>query len=581
MRMHSIPTPSIKLHSIFHKKDDVILMQHENKSELMWKSYWPAGLVSIIFVLLVFINYLLIIKMNNNVFVYTIDDAYIHMAISKNLVENGVYGPTPYAFEPASSSLSWNFILAGIYLITGVNIFVPLVMNIVSGILAIFSIQKVLLSWYGHVSHKIHALILLIFIWVIPLITMSLIGMEHVLQILVSIWVLFFAVELLTQPDKQVNQIHKIGLIFSLSFLFTIRFEAFFIASIIILLLLLRRHFLYTILVLGTSAFPLMLMSIFFVNNDRGFLPNSVLVKSQLSSSSGYHILVNIFHAPSILLFLVFSIIYLIIYSLRHKQWLTWQKPQIILIIVTGAAFQHLIFGSFGWFYRYEAYLIPFIILAGLILVKDYWDHKNNLLSTNITANTLPTSTTYKLLNAFLQLTFMFFIILLGYRGLNSTIQTPNATHNFYLSTYQVGTFLTENYEGQAVMLNDIGYPVFSADIKLLDLVGLGSYEWIEVIADDDVNVETIDQWAKDEDAQLAILYDFYTPDASEEHLQIPSTWVLVGTWQLNRPLVIGFNDTWKFYAMNEESAQILHRHLLAFEEQLPEDVSFTDLYGD
>jgi len=38
--------------------------------------------------------------------VYAFDDAYIHLAIAKNLVRHGVWGVTRYAFSSSSSSLA-------------------------------------------------------------------------------------------------------------------------------------------------------------------------------------------------------------------------------------------------------------------------------------------------------------------------------------------------------------------------------------------------------------------------------------------------------------------------------------------
>jgi hypothetical protein len=40
---------------------------------------------------------------------YTLDDAYIHMAMAKHVAQDGVFGITPYEFSASSSSPLWTF----------------------------------------------------------------------------------------------------------------------------------------------------------------------------------------------------------------------------------------------------------------------------------------------------------------------------------------------------------------------------------------------------------------------------------------------------------------------------------------
>ena len=62
--------------------------------------------------------------------IYTLDDAYIHMAMAKNLARYGVYGVTRFEFSSASSSPVWTLLVALFYFIFGVHGATPLILNI-------------------------------------------------------------------------------------------------------------------------------------------------------------------------------------------------------------------------------------------------------------------------------------------------------------------------------------------------------------------------------------------------------------------------------------------------------------------
>src|SRR2546426_9784746 len=47
--------------------------------------------------------------------VYTLDDAYIHMAIAKHFARDGVWGVTPYAFGSSTSSPLWTALVAAAF----------------------------------------------------------------------------------------------------------------------------------------------------------------------------------------------------------------------------------------------------------------------------------------------------------------------------------------------------------------------------------------------------------------------------------------------------------------------------------
>ncbi len=126
-----------------------------------------------------------ILRQNDNHLVYAIDDAYIHLAVAKNLAQHGVWGVTPYEFSSSSSSLLWTLLLTTLSLFFGANELLPLILNVIFGslivVLVYFNISRY------KVSNFYKSLTLLAVIILTPLLPLIFSGMEHVLQSLISV----------------------------------------------------------------------------------------------------------------------------------------------------------------------------------------------------------------------------------------------------------------------------------------------------------------------------------------------------------------------------------------------------------
>ena len=87
-----------------------------------------------------------------------------------------------------------------------------------------------------------------------------------------------------------------------------------------------------------------------------------------------------------------------------------------------------------------------------------------------------------------------------------------------------MGLFLAHFYQGQTIAANDIGAIDYLADIRLLDLWGLGSIQVAELRLQKHYNTDKIYILAKDTAASIALVYENWY----EEFGGLPAQWLRV-----------------------------------------------------
>jgi len=243
-----------------------------------------------------------------------------------------------------------------------------------------------------------------------------------------------------------------------------------------------------------------------------------------------------------------------------------WENKQLMITIFIMIAFLHMQFAGTGWFYRYEAYLVGLGIFIMTILQNEC----------------LPDKTKIKINNSLIAmyiawaLLFCLLIFPLIKRGLMALVEIPQAAKNIYEQQYQMGLFVRKFYQGKVLVLNDIGAVNYFADIKTLDLWGLGSMETAKLKVQKMFTAENIEGVVKEKGGSIAIIYDTWFVQQNK----MLASWIKVGQWKILHNTVCG-GDTVSFYAVDPSEKNNLIKNLKTFSFYLPKDVEQSGIYAE
>ena len=523
------------------------------------KKNWPLVFSLLVFYLVLSVELMLSVSKNQGHLIYALDDAYIHMAMAKNIAQKGIWGVTRHGFTSSSSSLLWTGLLSLVYIFTGANEVVPFILNVLLAtaiICSVFYFLKI-----NKVPPVYNLIILLALIFITPLIPLVFIGMEHVLFIFLSINFLIQAALLLSTENLSEKDYYKI---LALASLLTItRYEGFFLIIAVCGLLLFRKDIKRAIL-LGIWSWILpVIYGLISWSKGWLFFPNSVLLKaSSITLKEKVHqLLFKLFINNNLINYLL-PLILLIVIGLAILAMMVksgkkiWDLPNVMILIFCLSALFHLVFAQVGWFYRYESYLMGLGVFAISFALFEFSTKKVFTLS----------GKTKKL---FILIPVIFVVAIpFMLRSVTSLMKTPKATNNIYEQQYQMGLFVKKFYQGSSVAINDIGAINYLADIDCVDLYGLANMEVIKAKLNGIYNTAKIETIAKSNKAAIALIYDKWL----EPFGGVPSGWVKVGEWIILDNVVCGDNKV-SFYSLRLDEEPKLIDNLKRFSNQLPKDV--------
>jgi hypothetical protein len=507
------------------------------------KKYLPllSGL-SFVAVIVAVLEFLALKKTGSH-FCYPLDDTFIHMAVSKNLALYGNWGITPGGFVSTSSSPFFTIVLALFFKLFSVNIIMPFLISCAGTLLMLLAIQQEL-NHYSSLSafNKIVCVVTTMLTGAIPALT--LLGMEHTLQIAFTLFFVHSVASLLN--DSRRNNLLKAALWAVL--MTATRYENVFFIMAAFALLAWQRNFKAAFILSIAGALPLLLFGVYSKMHGGYFIPNSVLIKGNQNFKYFLNGGTTIIQATGTISGLI---VVALIVALKKIQTKKCDRDFWILSMFIIAGLMHSVFASFGWFYRYEAYLI---VLGSLHISKLglQWLQDNGIKA--LRQEIIPAGL------------FAIMLYSLPIRGVNSFRNSIRAIYNIYEQQYQMGLFLQQFYKGQTVAANDIGAISFMAGLNTIDMWGLGNNEIANARKNGYWTNEFLRKVVSDNHTRVTVMYDSWFDK------DLPNQWVKVATWEMPYNYICGDIKV-TFYGITENEAVLLKNNLSSFATQLPNDI--------
>jgi len=520
--------------------------------------------VTLVVVLLVYVlvfawQYMDIRQSCSGMFVYGLDDAYIHLEIARNIVEHGTYGIAAGQVSIASSSVAWPWILSLGFLITDTAELFPLMLNVLLGAALLW------LTWRLLVSRDYPPVILFIVcmlqLFLLPVLPLVFTGMEALLHAVLSMILLgvlldFFRVESRSALTR----------ILVLLFLMTlVRYESLSLAAGIGLVLLVQRRVADGVKVMLAAALPVLLAGLLYVLYGNTFLPHSIVLKMNSWDVNGLGTFTGFLNASQVGVeyWAVFRrtgamllILGITVLSLQERR-----RP---LMMLTAA----FAVGVLGYAYgvqmqhpanmRYEAYLAaPMIVFIAMLL----WENRSHAAGifsgrTGVLRAVLAAVILFPALSAVI------------YFGGDFARKAVRPSVNIYEQQQQMSRFVERYYADSTICLNDIGSVAFRTDADIVDLAGLGTPSVAEAYKEGRFTTAFIDSLTRARGARIAMVYDSWFKGRAS----LPQNWIRAGVWQIRESLICG-DDEVSIYALDSASLPPLRNALQDFSDELPDRV--------
>lgn len=515
-----------------------MLNVHENRVRAF--QFYALVVHSIALILLIYAG----LQLTDGVLIYSLDDPYIHLAVAESIVEGGD-GINSEEFASPSSSILFPFLLAfGLHIGLGGEL-LPLILSVPFSLAGTWIMSGFAWRTVGKGGGRIALSSAIILgpsiILATNAIALPMTGMEHSIHVFATILALTGLYRLSLEPSSRIS---LASVMLGTLLCATIRFEglALVVAMVAAIYSLgLRWH------AILTGSLVLIILSTYAVlMNSLGLpiFPSSVMTKSDIAANAGdgnafgvlSGLLTNIWNSLNSRWGMLFAIVSVILLAAAFAYMRDDKNRRIFTLAVVFILGSHIIAGRYGWFGRYEVYIVAAMLIGLISLDKFFPKSVTTLLSAPL------------------------LLLIVGAPYAWTTFKTPEASANIYQQQYQMHRFVQE-YFPERVAVNDLGYVAFKNENYVLDLWGLGSEEARRLSSNNQWTPDLLDRITHRYEIAYAMIYtDWFG--------EIPANWCRAA--DLVTSQVTSAGNTVSFYLIQIDRQQEMRAALLAFAADLP-----------
>ena len=500
-----------------------------------------------------------ILRLNQGVFVYSLDDAYIELALSDQ-IRHGNYGMTAGLHAAPASSILYPFLLAPASG-TPLHPYLPLILNS----LALFATLVIMWRLFMHLGLVqdtfglvAQAIALLLLAIDLNLIAVVFTGLEHSLHI-ATVAATVYGLVLFLDTDKMPKWLPAILVLAPL-----LRYEGLALSLGALLVFALRGRWrmavgIFALIVLFTGGFSVFLISLGLPPLPSSILSKSTIVSEGMSGAGGGMIRLMVQNAigmartPAGALMLVIGAAALVFclenFPVRRRHWTSEGLLALLLFTFIAA---HALAGRFGWLFRYEDYALLGTALITICLLR----------------KTIRDAFSNKKAQLLLFCGTVFSLAVFCGPYILSTVRVPLASNNIYEQQFQMHRFVNDFYRA-AVAVNDLGLVSYHNPSFVLDLGGLAS-EKGRILRSSNSGPEDYRAFVASSGAHLVIIYREWFAG------KIPASWIRVASMNLSRKRVSSGEEEVDFFATDRDTAAIVVPELQSFRKTSPPAVKLT-----
>lgn len=517
-------------------------------------------ILSLLFFAAVCIGYFLIsLSKTDGHYIYLIDDAYIHLAMAKNLALYDVWGVTKYKFSSTSSSPLFTYVLSALIKVSGNNDLLSLWVNIFFGVGTVYFLNRYFSGVFNMAKNIVLSVLFTLFFSVLHVQVLS--GMEHVFH------VFLFVVNILCLSNLK-SRYSVFGFYLTLLLMGLVRFESMFYFVILAFLFLLIKKWKDAFGILLIGFIPIVVFCYFNYQHDGYLFPNSVIVKGTKFTFDSHfpHQLKTVFLDNFLLnisfykigFFPIMMCLIFIIRDFRTKNFQLIIKDHFLLIVISLLMVCHSMFADLKGMFRYEAYILTGFSMALIPKLKGLFEHFRTYIKKELIISGLVLAN----------------IFLLVYKFSFAHKMLIDGGKNIYEQQIQSARFLHSYYNESKIVANDIGAITYFTNIHLLDMAGLGSKETI-VFNENKRQADKqfqgfLTQYTITNDYDIAIIYEAWLQN------HIPENWKKVAELKINNPITVA-RDKVSIYSINKNNLDKLKQHVRNFKWNRNVQVTIVD----